>query len=335
LANRRSVRIAGCLLALWLAGASIGASAQAPVCPSPVSGRIFDVGFELPGGADLSAPGPFAIASVAGSSAQGGRTTPWVAHYPQSPDARPLVIFAPGLQIPSSGYRDWAEHLATWGYIAVRTDPAGGFQPDHVAMSLDLRDVLDDLVAPAALPVAVDASRIALSGHGLGGKVALIAAAGDARVRAIYAFDPLNAPGFNGYTPETPNIVPQPVAALAVPIGIVGELLDSTVGTGQACAPAATNYQTIFQAASASPRAFEWSVAGASHIDFVTNPDQCGLSCSFCQPRMLPLAQTHAFMRASTVAFLRSYLQGESGLCPWLTGTLVPGAVTVRQTPAP
>jgi Chlorophyllase enzyme len=198
-----------------------------------------------------------------------------------------------------------------------------------------LRDVLDDLLAPGALPVSVDPARIVLSGHGLGGKVALMAASGDVCVRALFVFDPINAGGPGGYTAEQPNIVPQPVGSLAVPIGLLGELLDSTSGAGQACAPAAVNYQTMFQAATASPRAYEWTLAGASHIDFVTNQDQCGFACTFCNPRTLPLAQTHAFMRASAVAFLRTYLQGESGLCPWLTGVQVPGAVAVRQAPPP
>lgn len=313
----------------------IGVVAQAPACPSAVPGRIFDSGFELPGGSDLAAPGPYTAATVAGTSSQGGRSTPWVAHYPVGSSARPLVLFAPGYQIPSSGYSDWATHLATWGFIAVRADPVGGFPPNHVAMSLDLRDALDDLLAPAALPVSVDLSRVALSGHSLGGKLALMAASGDARVRTLFVFDPVNGGGPGGYTSEQPNIVPQPMGSLAVPLGILGELLDSTSSGGQACAPAAVNYQTLFQAATASPRAYEWTLAGASHIDFVTNQDQCGFACTFCNPRTLPLAQTHAFMRASAVAFLRTYLQGESGLCPWLTGALLPGAVGVRQAPPP
>jgi pimeloyl-ACP methyl ester carboxylesterase len=244
------------------------------------------------------------------------------------------VLFAPGYQIPPSGYADWAQHLATWGYIVVRADPLAAFSPNHVAMSLDLRDVLDDLLAPAALPATVDISRVALSGHGLGAKVALMAAAGDARVRALLVFDPQNSPATGAYTAEQPSIVPQPLGSLAVPIGILGELVDST-SMFQPCAPAAVNYQTIFQAAGGSPRAYEWTLAGTSYVDFVTNQDQCGLACSSCNPRTLPLVQTHAFMRAGSVAFLRTYLQDESGLCPWLTGSLLPGAVSVRLAPPP
>jgi len=335
-ARRGPARVLHGLVAFCSILMPISVVAQAPACPPPVPGRLFDSGFELPGGGDLAAPGPYTAATVSGTSSQGGRTTPWVAHYPVGSSGRPLVLFAPGFQIPSASYSDWATHLATWGFIAVRADPVGGLPPNHVAMSLDLRDVLDDLLAPAALPVSVDVSRVALSGHSLGGKLALMAASGDARVRTLFVLDPINGGGPGGYTTEQPNIVPQPMGSLAVPIGVLGELLDSTSSSGgQACAPTAVNYQTLFQAATASPRAYEWTLAGASHIDFVTNQDQCGFACTFCNPRTLPLAQTHAFMRASAVAFLRNSLQGESGLCPWLTGALLPGAVGVRQAPPP
>lgn len=331
-------RACGALLAASALGLAPGAMAQTPACPAPEPEYIFDSSFELPGGADLSAAGPFAIASVSGSSISEitGRTTPWTAHYPVATSARPLVLFAPGFQIPSSAYRNWAEHLASWGFITVRADPAAGFSPNHTAMSQDLRSVLNDVLLPEALPVAVDAGRIALSGHSLGGKVSLMAAEGDARVRALFVFDPVNGAGPSGYSPDQPNIIPQPMGSFALPIGVLGELLDSVGGVGgQACAPAAINYQTIFLAATASPRAFEWTLDGASHIDFVTNQDQCGISCAFCQPRTLPLEQTHAFMRASSVAFMRTYLQEATGLCPWLNGSMLPAAVSLRQRPLP
>lgn len=331
-----SSRLCCVLVAACAMGIAPGAMAQTPACPAAPAEFIFSNGFELAGGADLAAAGPFAIDSLAGTTEAGGRTTPWTAHYPVASNARALVLFAPGFQIPSTAYRSWAEHLASWGFIAVRADPVAGFSPSHTAMAQDLRSVLDDLLLPGALPVTVDAGRIALSGHSLGGKLAFMAAEGDARVRALFVLDPVNGAGPSGYTPEQPSIVPQPVGGLALPIGILGELLDSVAGSlGQACAPAAINYQTLFAAATASPRAFEWTLDGASHIDFVTNPDQCGLQCAFCRPRTLPLEQTHAFMRASAVAFMRTYLQEETGLCPWLNGALLPAAVSLRQRPVP
>ncbi|MCG6118671.1 MAG: hypothetical protein MEQ07_10850 [Aquimonas sp.] len=336
--RRRYGRTFCALLAACAISLAPAAIAQTLACPAPAAEFVFDNGFELPAGADLAAAGPFAIASVAGSSisAVTGRTTPWTAHYPVTTGARPLVLFAPGFQIPSSAYRNWAEHLASWGFITVRADPTAGFTPNHTSMSLDLRSVLDDVVLPDALPVSVDTGRIALSGHSLGGKVALMAAAGDARVRALFVFDPVNGAGQSGYTPDQPNIIPQPMASFAVPIGVLGELLDSVGGVGgQACAPAAINYQTIFLAATASPRAFEWTLDGASHTDFITNQEQCGIACAFCQPRTLPLEQTHAFMRASSVAFMRTYLQEEPGLCHWLNGSALPAAVSLRQAPLP
>jgi hypothetical protein len=317
-------------------GLLAAAAASAAACPAPALGLMFEDGFEALSGADPSAPGSFTVASVSGSSTRAGRTTPWVAHYPVQAGSAPLLLFAPGFQIPSSAYRDWHEHLASWGFIAVRADPlAGGFSPDHVAMALDLRQVLSDMRVPGALPVGVDGSRLALAGHSLGGKLALMAAGGDARVGALILLDPVNGAGPFGYSSTQPNIVPQPVGSIGIPVAMLGELLDSNAGNGQACAPAAQNYQILFNALSAAPLAYEWTLEGASHTSFVTNPGQCGFACDLCNAPTRPLAQTHAFMRASAVAFLRSHWQSEQGMCAWLTGARVPGFVSTRMRASP
>jgi pimeloyl-ACP methyl ester carboxylesterase len=245
-----------------------------------------------------------------------------------------LVLFAPGFQISSAAYRDWIEHLASWGIAAVRADPPGGlFDVSHVAMTLDLRAVLDDLLAPAALAIAPDPQRIILSGHSLGGKLAVMVADSDERVAAVFTLDPVNGGGPSGYSPERPNIVPSALENLSIPLGFVGELLDGTGGLFGACAPLAQNYQTFFEAAAASPSAYEWTLDGASHTDFVTNIEACGLACTFCRTGTLDRSITHAFMRAAGVAFIRAHLDDDTDACAWLTGTRVPAAVTIRQSP--
>jgi len=209
---------------------------------SAASLGVFLDGFEtLPSGADLSLPGPFAITTRSGVTARAGRSIPWTASYPTSPGSpRPLLLFAPGFQIPSNAYADLTSHVASWGFVAVRADPVAGLvNASQPAMVLDLRAVLDNLLAPGALPIAVNAGRIALVGHSLG-----------------------------------------------------GELLDGS-GGGQACAPLALNYQTFFNAATSAPAAYEWTLQGAAHMDFLTNREQCGLSCSFCRVVTLRTAVTH------------------------------------------
>jgi len=319
-------------VAFTLASALPTASAYAGARSCPDLDTVFIDGFQprlsVQG---LAQPGPFATTTLAGLTVRGARSTPWLATVPVDPGSpRPLLLFAPGFQIPSSAYADLLVHVASWGFVAVRADPeASLFNTSHPEMVLDLRAVLDDLLVPAALPIAVDAGAIAVAGHSLGGKLAVMVAGADARVGAVYAFDPVNSAG--GSTGQ-PNILPQGIAAQAIPFGFAGELLDGS-GSFQNCAPLALNYQTFFNAAASTPAGYEWTLEGASHTDFVTNIDQCGLACQFCRDGTLDTAVTHAFMRASTVAFLRTYLQREPGLCGWLNGDQVPLPVTIRQRP--
>ncbi len=278
----------------------------------------------------LAQAGPFPTQASNGVTVRAGRSTPWAAVYPAgSPVPRPMLIFMPGFRISSAAYAALMTHVATWGFVAVRVDPdSASFFPSHPAMVLDVRAVLDDLLAPAALSIAVDGARIAASGHGLGGKIAVMLADVDDRIDAVYAFDPVNTSSGN---PDQPNILPQGINQQMIPFGFAGELLD---GSGNnACAPLAVNYQNFFNAATSTSAAYEWTLDGASHTSFVTNLDQCGVTCSLCQTGTLPTAVTHAFMRSSTVAFLRTYLLNEPGLCAWLNGAELPVQVDVRQRP--
>lgn len=296
---------------------------------------VLDTGFDYATSLDLGSPGPFTVAQVSSSGTQNGRVTPWVANYPTGASAAPIVLFVPGFSLPSSLYQAWTAHLASWGYVAVRADPPSSFSSvDEPAMVLDLRNVVTQITSPGTLPISVDAARIAMSGHSLGGKLALSVAAADARVKAVFVFDPVNGAGPSGYSPTRPNIVPQPVASITVPIGILGELLDSA-GASMACAPASMNYQTIYSAAMGAPLVYEWTLAGASHTSFVPDQASCGVSCSFCQPATLAAAETFTFMRSSAVAFLRTHLTDNPRSCPWLTGGKVPSFVTIRERALP
>ncbi|WP_165371493.1 chlorophyllase/cutinase-like alpha/beta fold protein [Pseudolysobacter antarcticus] len=280
--------------------------------------------------ADIAQSGPFQVATVSGTSTRAARSTPWTASYPVGTSQRPLVIFEPGYHVTSAAYADWAHHLTSWGYIVIRAEGPSDFFPDHVAVALDLQKVLTDLLVPGALPVSVASTRIAMSGHALGGKLALMASASDARVKTMLVFDPSNANN-GSYSVQVPNIVPQPVADIAKPLGILGETLDSGPGLNS-CSPAAQNYQTIFQAAISARPAYEWTLGGAGIASFISNPDACGQSCSLCTQPTLSLAQAQTFMLSSSTAFLETHLNDSVGMCGWLTGSLLSPFVTLRMS---
>lgn len=116
-------------------------------------------------------------------------------------------------------------HVATGGFVAVRVGPTTGFSPSHTEMALDVSAVLTDLLAPAALLITVDKALVALSGHSLGGKIAVMAANADIRIDAVYALDPVNS---SGGTAGQPNILPAGISQQTIPFGFAGELLDGS-----------------------------------------------------------------------------------------------------------
>lgn len=334
-APSRCAWFAGIVAALCASMAPAPVAAQGAVCPAPDPVRIFRQGFEPRVGGDLAADGDFGSTTVVGSTTRDTRVTPWTAYVPSGAvGGRPLVLLAPGFMVPAGSYATFARHLATHGSIAVIAEPTSGFfGSDHVAMALDLRAVIDSLLQPGALPVPVEPTRIAAGGHSLGGKIAVIAAGGDPRIRALLLLDPVD--GGSG-PPTQPSIVPDPMGAIAVPVAIFGQLTDTVAGAGgQACTPAANNYRVIYDAASTTARGYEWTIGGASHMDFVSDPNACGLACSFCQPPTAPVDQTRAFIRAASVAFLRTHLVADVAACDWLTGDLLPGNVAARQRVVP
>jgi dienelactone hydrolase len=333
--KRFAARVRACFA--LLAFAALGgahAAAQDVVCPAPAPGRILLDGFESNAQAeDLATDGPFVASPRNGTVTRGMRSTPWIAHVPAGgASAWPLVLLLPGAGVPLDGYGSLAQHLATHGFIVVRAAPSlDVFSPDHVAMASDLRAVIDAMLAPEALGAEVDASRIAVGGHGVGGKIAIMAADADVRIRALLLLDPLNVHGAGSNI--APDIVPQPTAAITRPIAVLGELTDSA--GFQACAPLAINYQAIFDAAVATRRGYEWTIPGAAHMDFVSDPDACGFACSLCLAATAPVAQTRAFVRATSLAFLRTHLDVDAPACEWLTGNRLQGGVVPRQRVLP
>ena len=297
---------------------------------------------DLPGRDDASTPpdpvdpdtaGPFPTGTRKADVRRGSRTIPVVAHVPEGTGPWPLVVFLPGFQASTDLYQGTVDRLATHGFLVVRAAPPGSaLNVSHVEMRDDARAVIDwALDGQGPLKGLGDPSRIGIMGHSLGGKIATMAAFADSRIGALFAMDPVNGGHpLTGYSASLPDIVPDQVAPLQIPLGFPGEDWSAThtAPLSPSCAPADQNFRTFYDAASSAPWKALWSLAGADHQDFVDDPAACGFTCSLCPDGPGEDRAQIGAVRTLMVAFFRRHLLGETAMEDWLTGARLPGEVT-------
>lgn len=257
--------------------------------------------------------------TVAIPGATQGRSLPSTVFAPTTGSGHALAIVSPGFQMSREQYRSYARHLATWGFVAVLTDYAEtGFFLDHEALAADVPAVIDWALAQPAL--AVDGTKIATLGHSLGGKISVLAASGDPRIRAVVGWDPVDS--------SDPSVAPEKLTGLTAAVAVVGETTNAS-GGGMPCAPAAENFLQ-FYAAAPSP-ALAITVAQADHMDWVDDRS-CGL-CGFCRDGTADDEVARTVSRRVDVAWLRRHLFGDAAMDAWIASPpeLATGAVQIQQ----
>ena len=257
--------------------------------------------------ADPEATGPFSVGEASGT--RGGIAMH--AFFPKTGDKAPVVVFAHGFQLPPSQYDAPLKHLASHGYVALTADYkasiTGGNDNATQAKSLSLgfdwaKD--DPTVGPH-----VDVSLAGTSGHSLGGKLALLAATQDSRVKASIVLDPVDGNGV---------VVADLLPDLQIPTGFLGETLDSAVGFGgQACAPKNANFETFY--AKANSPSLRVTIDGASHMSFIDDIASCGFPCSACKSATTPADDVAKIPRGYLVAFFQRHLRGLTAYDAYLT----------------
>jgi len=234
----------------------------------------------------------------------------------------PAVVIAHGFQFPASQYTGYTDRLASFGYVACSVEyPANGFRPNHRRNAEDLLGTVDWLIESSSavdhpLEGLIDATQIGLAGHSLGGKISVLAAAWDDRIKAVLGLDPVdNATNCSAANcPDATDLLP-----LQIPLGLIGETLDSSGGFfGQSCAPEDGNFQRFYEARNANVVEFE--VLGAAHMSFLDEPSRCGFACWFCRSASASHDDIIGLSYAVTVSFFERYLREDQRYETYLTG---------------
>lgn len=268
---------------------------------------------------DPNADGPFAYAEKDATTtiaATGDSVAIHVA-YPTAAGTYPVVVVAHGFQLSPSLYKSYVQRLATFGYVAMTVDfPTSLLGNDNPAEAKDLLGGLDWAKADATLGPLVDVTTVGMTGHSLGGKLALLAASTDARVKAVIVLDPVDG-GANGCSAPKCVTVADLMPGLHIPTGFLGETTDASGGF-QSCAPAASNFTTFY--AKTNTPSFQVTVLGANHMSFLDDVSACGFTCTLCNAATAPNAQVNGLAKAYVVAFYERWLRGKTAYDAYLTG---------------
>jgi len=258
-------------------------------------------------GSDPANDGTSAVTETTVSlpGATSDHTLPATIYTPTGVATPALVVISPGFQMARTQYATYAHHLATWGFEVILTDYADqSLFADHQLMANDVGAVISYALAPAFTP-AIDATKIALAGHSLGGDISVLAASGDPRVKAVVGWDPVDA--------SNPSVVPEKMNTFTAKLAVIGETTDGSGGF-MPCAPTADNY-AAFYAAAPSP-AFAMTVNGADHMDWVDD-GTCTL-CTLCTAGTASPDLAHAATRRLNVTWLRTTLFADTSQQTWL-----------------
>lgn len=313
------------LLALLVACGSPGGAAEDDVvagddAPAPDADPAHPPDAEPPAAGDPGAPGDHAVTTSNATVTTSLGNAAVTVYTPSGAGPFPLVVVSTGYQIGKANYDGTCRHVASWGYVVLAHDYTSG---NHQEKAGEVGELIDW----ALDHTAADETKIATAGHSMGGKVSILAAIEDARVKAVVGWDPVDAlpPFSDGST----SVAPERIDELTVPIAVLGETTDDGSGGGMACAPAADNYSAFFAGACGAPDALEVTIAGADHTDWVDDRSACGLACLFCGTGATQDATVLAITKRVTVAWLETHLRGRTDLGSYLAS---PGApATVRD----
>jgi dienelactone hydrolase len=254
---------------------------------------------------ELSRPGPLTV--LRGDLGMSG--IPGVIYAPEEGLGLPAVAFGHDWLQPPARYTDLLRHLASWGFVTAAPSSHRGPLPSHAGFAADLRSALEVCIGVRLGDgrISVDSRRTAFAGHGIGGGVALHAAAGFERVAAVVTLAPA----------QTHPSALDAARKLTVPV------LHLAAGKDMVAPPAGHAEQIAL--AAGGPVILR-TLPKATHTSFLAGRHWSDLLLAGGSS-----AKVRRFTRALVTAFLMRYLCEEDRVEPLVDGK-VPGT-TLKPLP--
>ncbi len=185
-------------------------------------------------------------------------------------------------------------HLATHGYFVIASNSEGGLFPSHQNFANDIRSCLGFMEAENAAPASpyfnrVNTGAMGLSGHSMGGGASMLAAAADARVKALVPLAPADT------NPSSIAVAPQ----IDIPTMYI-------VGTQDTIVPTGPNAQVMYDATPAPCRLEQ--VIGGFHCGF-TDASTFG-----CDSGAVTREAQQVFVKRLMAEFFALTLKGEQSV---------------------
>jgi pimeloyl-ACP methyl ester carboxylesterase len=274
--------------------------------------------------ADPGELGPYSVAYVnlQFPDPSSGKNQPLRVYFPSADNGvtivddngpRPLIIFGPGFSAPMNLYFSYGEHLASYGYVvALRNN----YVISHVGLAQSTSAIIDWIQDQESQPASLfhgklDFDHIGMSGHSMGGKISLLTAYYDDRVKASATIDPVDMNPLP--TPAYPSVTPELMPDIHIPTLFIGS------SDGGACAPQAENYHQYFLVANEPSTEIE--IINSGHVTFCDLPDAIvNAATLICPTGGGDFEQIRMLTSRYVTAFYKVVFDGKTEYNYYLTG---------------
>ncbi|KAK9808325.1 hypothetical protein WJX73_001885 [Symbiochloris irregularis] len=183
----------------------------------------------------------------------------------------PLAVFTGGFLVAASSYVSYAQRLASWGWVTVLYDKAETALDnlDDILSVNMISEIIDWAKSDPLLGRITNTDCAFLCGHSRGGKLSVLAAARDERVKAVCLLDPVDntvwAPLGPGYPSAVKALQSFGEGRQPVPLAVVGS------GLGGDCVPSNANFRYFYNACTGP--SLQVALRDVGHFQFLDKQD--------------------------------------------------------------